>query len=77
MQRQSPYTKPPRVSVLVTKVIKLMGERLEEWQEFPDWCCNTLNATYKVIYKKIHNKFRSHVDFVNEEIERRRQEVSL
>ena len=50
-----------------------MAERHLIWQDFPEWAKNTGNPTYRLIYKKIDNKFRHSVQHVNEEIELMRQ----
>ena len=62
----------PPVSPLVNLVLETMAERQIRWHDFPEWCKNTGNPTYRLIYKKIDNKFRHSVQYVNEEIERMR-----
>jgi hypothetical protein len=54
-----------------------MAERHLLWRHFPEWTKNTGNKTYRLIYMKIDNKFRHSVQYVNEEIERMRQQTQI
>jgi len=68
-----PFLRIPKMGALCDLAIELMAERHDEWKDFPEWCRNANNATYRCVYKSIHNKFKRGVDPVNEEIESRRQ----
>jgi len=72
MKKATPYKSKPNIGTVANDVIELLAVQHAEWRQYPDWCRDTNNATYKCIYKKIHNKFHNNMDFVNEEIGRRR-----
>jgi hypothetical protein len=62
---------------LADLVIELLTERDPIWIGFPEWLKNTSNTTYRALFMKLDNKFRNSVEFVNEEIKRRRDVVVL
>lgn len=68
-QNEEFYTKPA-IPPLVNLVIESMSERHLNWSDFPEWMKTTSNPIYQMIYKKIDNKFRHSVSYVNAEMER-------